>query len=199
MQIKYGEFNIADTNTLPPVSLTKLLTGGLAHFLGNEVSSKVKAWEDRENKARQDAATKVGASTYDAVTTGEKDAQKAVVQKEAFADLLSGNVGLSNRGPRVDPLQAAMAVIARREVIKTLKSLDVKVPKGTEPVTFSDGKKKTMAEMIATRIAHPKLGPPIKAEAQKKLADEERALAKAKADMAKRDKAAPIDMDELGI
>lgn len=186
MQFNYGTIAI-DTAKFAPTSIDAMVRRGVAHYLGNEMASKVAAWEENQKKAGVE------------VTDEAKAGMKAQFQLEGLEALESGTVGTSSRGPRVDPITAATAAIAKREVIDVLKANNLKAPKGEEGITFPNGQVKTMADMIAGRIAHPDHGPRIAKEAAKKVADDERKAAKAKADAAKRDKAQPFSADELGL
>lgn len=191
MQFNYGTLAI-DTATFHPQSIDAMVRRGVAHYLGNEMASKVVTWEESENKARKES----GAAP---VTDEEKAAKKAEYQSAGLTALSDGSVGASSRGPRVDPLTAATQSIAKREVLDVLKANGLKPPKGDESIEFANGTKKTMAEMVATRIAHAEHGPRINKEAAKKVADDERKAKKAKDEAAKRDKATPVNADDLGL
>jgi hypothetical protein len=186
MQIQYGNHAI-DTATLPPTSIDAMVRRGVSHYLGNEMASKVVAWEESQTKENGRAPS-----------PEEKAAKKEALQLEAIAALEAGTVGQSNRGPRVDPLIAQINIIAKREVLNTLRANNIKPPKGDEVIAFGDAKR-TMAQMIERRIASPKFGPAIEAEAKKFLADQAKKAEKAKRDAAARDPNVVLDADELGV
>lgn len=189
MQIQYGNHAL-DTAKFHPTSLDAMVRRGVSHYLGNEMASKVVAWAESESKER----AKSGAA---AITDAEKEAKKNQLQLEAIAALEAGTVGQSNRGPRVDPLVAQMTSLARREVIDTLNAHNIKPPKGEDVVTFGDGATRTMAQMIAKRLANH--GPRLEAEAKKHLAELARKAEKAKKDAAARESKAPVGAAELGL
>jgi hypothetical protein len=191
MQFNYGTLTI-DTAGFHPTALDAMVRRGVAHFLGNEIASKVVGWEESENKARAEAGKAP-------VTDEEKASKKQELQAAGLQALADGTVGQSNRGPRVDPITSATQAIAKREVLDILKANGLKVPKGDEAIEFANGQKKTLAEMVSTRVAHPEHGARIAKEAARKVADDEKKAAKAKADAAKRDKAQPASADALGL
>lgn len=161
--ITYGEHSLA-LSKLPPVSLHRLASYGLSHLLGNQMSSKVVAWSDKdENKDATDEA---------------KATVKAEFQAKAIASLMDGTIGQhAARGPSVDPVEAEMARIAKTQVVTVLKANGTKVPKKDEAVEFADGSKFTMGQLVERRLANPKFTDAIKKEAEASL----KAKAKAKA------------------
>ncbi len=156
--IKYGENSIT-LASLPAVSLHRLASYGLAHFLGNQMASKVVAWSEREENAN--------------ATDEQKAAKKAEFQANGVKALLDGTIGQhAARGPVVDPMENEMDKIAKAEVVVVLKSNSIKVPKGDEAVEFSNGDKLTMDQLIERRIA--KHGDRIKKEAEASLKEKAR-------------------------
>ena len=80
----------------------------------------------------------------------DRDAWKAEYIANAIKALAEGTVGLIVRGPSVDPVDARMEKIAKAEVLN-VKGAGIKVPKEGRAVT-SDGTKKTLDDMIETRL-----------------------------------------------
>ncbi len=130
-----------DLTALPGKSITALLSRGMTHYFGSEQASRVKAWKDAfKEEHKVDAA----------------DDEVAAFQQERFGialkNLLEGTIGQRAVGITIDPLEKVKAQIARQNVIDILKANSIKVPKGDEAVEFADGSKKTMADMIKTRL-----------------------------------------------
>ena len=165
--IKYGDYT-ADFNTLPEASLVGMLRRGFAHFMGSECASKVTGHFD------PDAETPV-------TDTPEARAEfKAQVQKDMFAKLVAGTVGVSTRGPAVDPIVTIERRLAKRDIIaKILKPNSLAWPKKAEDVLETASGKFTGAELINRRLANPKYAPAIKAEAKKVLAAQQKAAKEA--------------------
>lgn len=152
---------------LPPVSVHRLASYGLAHLLGNQAASKVVAWQEKdENKNATDE---------------QKAAAKANFQAVMLAALADGTIGQhASRGPSVDPEEAEMERLARVEVLATLKANNIKSPKKGEAVEFASGEKLTLDELVERRIA--KHGDRLATEAKASL----KAKAKAKEATAKK-------------
>jgi hypothetical protein len=182
MQVTYGQYEI-DTGKLPPSTIDALVRRGISHVLGNEAASKVSAWVGQEGNES---------------ATDEQKAQKKAEFQAAFIDaMLAGTLGQhAARGPRVDPLEAVMNGIAKREIIDRLKAANppIKTPKGDETINLK-GELFTMAQLITRRLNGPE-GERIKREAQKHVADLERKAKKAKEDVAK---AGDTSADALGL
>lgn len=160
--IKYGEHSV-DISKLPAVSLHRLASYGFAHYLGNQASSKVTAWSDKEeNKGATDE---------------QKAAQKATFQTTMLAALMDGTIGQhASRGPAVDPIEVEMDRIAKAEVIKTLKANSIKVPKKDEAVQFESGESLSMEALIERRLA--KHGDRIRKEGEAVLKEKARKVKK---------------------
>ncbi len=153
--IKYGDFT-ADFNTLPEASLVAMLRRGFGHFMGSECASKVTAAFAEDADPKPDVSREV---------------YKAQVQSEMFAKLVAGTVGVSTRGPAVDPIQTIINRLAKAEVVAILKSNGLAWPKKAEDVvSFPDGRKFTGAELISRKVA--KDGDRLTKEARK-IADEQ--------------------------
>ena len=159
--ITYGAYS-ADFNTLPEASLVGMLRRGFAHFMGSECASKVTAHFDPENESP-------------VTDTPEARAVfKAQVQKEMFAKLVAGTVGVSTRGPAVDPIVTIENRIAKAQVLAVLKANKLAWPKKAEDKVELNGKAFTGAELIARRVANPKFAPGIKSEAKRVLAEQQK-------------------------
>lgn len=153
--ISYGDFK-ADFNALPEASLVAMLRRGFGHFMGSECASKVTA------AFADDADPKPDVS---------KDEYKAKVQADMFAKLVAGTVGVSTRGPAVDPITTIINRLAKAEVTAILKSNGLAWPKKSEDkVSFPNGDAFTGAELVSRRVARE--GDRLAKEA-KKIADEQ--------------------------
>lgn len=160
--LTYGAFT-ADFNTLPEASLVAMLRRGFGHFMGSECASKVTAAFDPENETQP---------------TESKEDYKAKVQAEMFAKLQAGTVGVSTRGPAVDPITTIVRRLAKAEIIPILKANGLAWPKKAEDVvSFPNGDKFTGAQLVDRRVA--KEGERLGKEAQKIAAEQAKKIAKA--------------------
>ena len=165
--IKYGDYS-ADFNTLPEASLVGMLRRGFAHFMGSECASKVTAHFDPDQESPPQDSPEARA------------AFKSQVQKDMFAKLVAGTVGVSTRGPAVDPIVTIERRLAKRDIIaKILKPNALAWPKKADDVLETATGKFTGAELINRRLANPKYGPALKAEAKKVLAAQQKAAKEA--------------------
>lgn len=166
--VTYGEATF-DFAALPHTTLMAMLRRGVSHYLGNEYNSATLAKEVAALTSHDDAEVqKANRTKWEAMTTPER---KAVLAKfraenadqvraiydaemaERVKDMQDGNVGVSVRGPSVDPLSAIMNRLAKAEVVDILKHLKVAVPKKSEDkVSFADGQAFTMAELVSRRL-----------------------------------------------
>ncbi len=180
--VTYGDKSY-DFTKLPAVSGEAMLKRGVAHFFGNEVAAKVTAWK---KKYETDNA---GAMPGD----DEIAAKHAEVTADFETKLTEGTVGVSTRGPSVDPVEAEMERIAKREINNILKTSNAKWSgKGDERrVTFADGTSLTMDEMVDRRLANAEHGPRIRKDAEKAIKAAAREAEKAKA-------AGPLDAGSIG-
>ena len=168
-KVSYGDITI-DLTTLPEASVLALVSRGLTRYLGSEVSSKaITHFKDVPEASDAD-----------------KTAYADAVRAEFLQHLLAGTVGQGRAtGPRKDPVETEAKAIAAREVRETLKThkLGFTKPakdaaeKFTPYVLFGNGSKKTMAEMVATRLAGH--GERIRKTAAKNIADAKRIAEKA--------------------
>ena len=160
--ISYGDFK-ADFNTLPEASLVAMLRRGFGHFMGSECASKVTA------AFADDADPKPDVS---------REEYKAQVQKEMFAKLVAGTVGVSTRGPAVDPITTIIHRLAKAEVIAILKHNGLAWPKKSEDTILSpNGDNFTGAELIERRVKRE--GERLAKEAKKIAAEQARRNKKA--------------------
>lgn len=140
--ITYGAFEI-DMDKLPQSSIDAMFRRGVSHYFGSEQASKVTAYFDPEH---DDAANR-------APTVEAKTAKKAEFQKAAFEALVAGTVGVSVRGPSVDPKSAVINRLAKAEVKAILATFKLKYPaKVDETVKLPNGDEVTGAQLIARRL-----------------------------------------------
>lgn len=210
--ITYGKFSV-DLNGLHSASLAALASRGLAHFLGNEQASKVvtkieavlagetpeskKVFADLDKAARRSAINAWREANETQVAIWEDEVRQA-----AFLKIGSGEMGVSTRGPSVDPVESAMNAIAKREVTDTLKGAGLKFPKGAskdkaaETVVLGENAF-TGEQLVARRLATH--GDRIRKEAQKHV-DELSRKAKKAQEAAKVAKAAGAKTaEDLGL
>lgn len=159
--LTYSTFTIHPAE-LPSASVTALLRRGLAHYLGNEVSSKlISRLTARERAGHPD------------LSEDEKLALKAELQAEAFEALRAGTVGASSpRGPGADPMDAIRRKLALDGIRLTAKQNGLAFSKNVEGVrglVFPDGTFKTVDELVTTRLSHPKYKEVIEKEAQAEM------------------------------
>lgn len=140
--ITYGSFEI-DMDKLPQTSVEAMFRRGVSHFFGSEQASKVVAYFNPEH---DDAVNRPDSKEA-------RDAKKAEFQKSAFEALIAGTVGVSVRGPTVDPKSAVIHRLAKAEVKAILATFKLKYPvKAEETVKLPDGSNVTGAQLIARRL-----------------------------------------------
>lgn len=141
LAIKYGEHTL-DFAALPQSSLVAMLRRGVSHYLGSEQASKVTAYFDPDK----------GEPVAD--TSPEAKAKvKAEYVAKAIDALIAGTVGVSVRGPSVDPIEAIVNRLARKEVLDVLRASGTKPPKkADDKVKFANGAEFTLAELVARRL-----------------------------------------------
>lgn len=139
--ITYGEHKL-DFAALPQSSLVAMLRRGLSHYLGSEQASKVTAAFDPEK-----------------MESGEVDSPEARAKAKgefvakAIDALIAGTVGVSVRGPSVDPITVIINRLARKEVLDVLKASGTKPPKkADDKVKFANGAEFTLAELVERRL-----------------------------------------------
>lgn len=144
LSLTYGSHTV-DFATLPQTSVVAMLRRGLSHFLGSEMASKVNAYFDTDRKLAE------GETRLD--DTDENRAKvKAEYQAKAIDALLAGTVGISVRGPSVDPIEKIINQLARAEVTNILKSNGIKPPKKAEDTVKIGGVEFTTDQLIARRL-----------------------------------------------
>jgi hypothetical protein len=159
-----------DLATLPAVSVLALASRGLTRLLGSEVSSKT-------------------INEFKGVVDADEAAKEAFAEatRVAFVEaLVAGTLGAASpRGPRKDPVESEMELLATREVKETLKKHGLsftKPEKGAEEkfvpyVAFGNGSRRTMAEMVSKRISEH--SDRLRKAAEKAIADAKRLADKA--------------------
>lgn len=160
MQLTYGDVTV-DFSTLPAKSQEALAKRGLTHFLGNEQAAKVSGWKAKF--AEDNNGAEPGA---DEVTS-----KKAEYITNALAALMNGTVGTATRGPAADPIDAEIERITKREINAVLKANGAKFSgKGDERVvTFANGEKFTMDQLVERRLANADHAARIRKEAEKAI------------------------------
>lgn len=141
MLITYGDYKL-DFAALPQTSLVAMLRRGVSHYLGSEQASKVTGYfdPDREDENKMD-------------DTPENRAKvKAEYVAKAIDALLAGTVGVSVRGPTVDPITVIVRRLARAEVINILKANGVKPPKKATDIIKTSGGDFTLEQFIDRRL-----------------------------------------------
>lgn len=142
--VTYGPHQF-DFATLPQTSMVAMLRRGVAHFMGSEQASKVTGQfkPDAEGKTKSDLPD----------TEENRAAALAEFQAKAYDAMLAGTVGVSVRGPSVDPISKIIDRLARKEVRDVLTANGVKPPKKADDiVTMPDGQKFTMDQLVARRL-----------------------------------------------
>lgn len=140
----YGDLTI-DATKFHPAGVDALVRRGISHLLGNEVSSKINkegAWFKGfvEANGREPSADEVAS-------------QQLEFRKAAIASLYDGTIGTRASGPRVDPVQAEMTAIAKREISDILRAKGIKkFPTGDATVTLGEATY-TGAVLIERRLA----------------------------------------------
>ena len=180
-----------DEASLPEISRLALMTKGLAHWLGNEVASKVVAKADKfeeETKAPATIETKAG---------WRKD-----FTEEYLARLQSGEITVE-RGSSVDPVEREAESLAKADLQAVLRAKG-SWPKGKiddETVFTIGGNSRSWRSLIDAKLARdvfsvgPHKGKSIAEVASKnvakRLADKAKVAAKVASD------AAEVDLSDL--
>lgn len=138
--------HVIDFATLPQTSVVAMLRRGVSHFLGNEQSAKVTAYFDPDRKLA-DGETRLDDSEENRARVKGDFVAKAVDA------LLAGTVGVSTRGPTVDPIEVEVNRIARKEITDQLKENGVKPPKKSADTVTIGGTAYTMDQLIARRLS----------------------------------------------
>lgn len=138
--VTYGDISL-DFSTLPQSSLLACLRGGVSHKFGSEIASKVTAYFASDDDGKMED------------TKENREKLKAEYRAKLFDAMLAGTVGVSVRGPSVDPITVIVQRLAKKEVLDVLKASGTKPPKKSDDkVTFANGDKFTLAELVARRL-----------------------------------------------
>lgn len=180
--ISYGSHTV-DFATLPPASLLAMVNRGFAHFLGNEVASKVTAakakWAETLAAALAVPESDRTPDHVKAIEEGEMgEAQieelKMALRNAAVKALVDGTVGVREPGqPKASPLEVEIRKIATGLVREKLIANGLKVPTGDKTLTFPNGAAYTMAQLVDRQIDQK--GKEIEATAIKNIAARDRA------------------------
>ncbi len=172
LKLTYGA-HVVDFATVPPQSVTAMLRRGFSHFLGSEQASKVTAYFDPDRKLAEGEARLED-------TEENRQKVKADYQAKAVDALLAGTVGMSTRGPSIDPITTVINRLARAEVGNILKASGVKPPKKAEDTVEIGGQKFTMEQLVSRRLDPTKpYAERLGKEAAKIVADQAKKAAKA--------------------
>lgn len=198
IKIEYGKY-IVDFDALPATSKKAMASRGITHFLGNEQNAKLTNWKLK--KFVEAYTSEKGEVPNDDVIASAKKQDKnfgipdevlasqfKTFCDEAYEKLLSGEVGVrSVSAVIIDPVEKIVNRLAKADVMTILVANGLKAPKGDEAITFANGTKRTMAEMIAKRIELK--GEEFTKAANKEIAAKTKALAAAKVE----------SIDDLGL
>lgn len=192
--VTYGDITL-DFATLPHASKMAMLKRGTAHYFGNEYNSAVLSREVSAICANHDAEVqKANRTKWDGMSTEERkvhlkafregradeaQAIRASEMAEFVKDLAEGKVGVSVRGPSVDPLTAIMQRLAKARVVNILKANKIAVPKKADDKVTLGGTEYTMAQLITRQMDKPEVKTEIEREAKKVMADQAKAVKKA--------------------
>lgn len=199
MNITYGTHSF-DFSTLPAKSVEAMLSRGVTHYLGSEQASKVTNAIRREiagEEGEVEDVTLEQVRAYRAANVDQVAAWKGEFVADAIAALKAGTVGVSERGPSKDPIEAEMERLARAEIrsIMTTNGLKFVKPEGADGkapkiVVFADGQSKTMADMLSARLASH--GERLRKEADRAIKTRQREAEKAKA-------SGPVTSEAIGL
>lgn len=198
LEITYGEGEDStfDFSTMPHSTLVAMLRRGVSHYFGSEAASKIltkiekaicEGASPEDTKARTEAFAALSASDRrESITAFRKANPEAIaawareVRAEQVKAMVEGTVGVSVRGPTVDPLAAVERRLAKAEVVNTLKANKVAIPKKSDgTIAFPNGDSFTLGELVDRRLGHADHGPRIRKEAKAVIAAQERAAKKA--------------------
>jgi hypothetical protein len=185
-----------DFAKLPEATGVALIRRGLSHLMGSEASSKLQGKIEKAIcTGADDADTEARTAKFEALSGAQKkEALKAFREANAeavagwLADIRAdyekamteGTLGVSVRGPTVDPLTTIVNRLAKAEVVNVLKASKTAIPKKAEDkISFPGGQAFTVAELVERRKAHAEHGPRLVKEAKTVLAAQERAAKKA--------------------
>ena len=184
--LSIGEREV-DLARIAQKNMEAMLSRGIRHYLGNEVSARVGGEFKRAAVAAHKAANggDIDADTRKAVEATaipETDSPEYVAMKDkVFAEfvdtLYNGEVGLSERGPSVSPFDAEVRSIVKRDVMAILRSAKgadgeplwkgKKDPTDETTFTFANGSKRDFETVKTTYLT--KNEAKIHTEARKRL------------------------------
>ena len=185
--LTYGDHSV-DMSKAPVAMTAVLMSRGFNHIMANETASYVSGQIEKALELPE-GTTKDARQAAFKVNAWEKQARD-----EAIADIIAGTLGVSTRGPKVDPRDAAIAAISKAEVVAKLKANSIKVPKGDEKVVLGASGSFTLAELVARNTA--KYADRIGKEADRRIAEQTRAAKKA-AELAASNAGKEVDVDAL--
>lgn len=160
MVINYGAFSL-DFNNLPQTTLLAMVRRGVSHYLGSEMASKVNAFFDPDKESPETD------------TPEARAVKKAEFQAAAIEAMKAGTVGVSVRGPSVDPITTIIRRLAWTEIKTVLSQNKIKAPvKADDIVSFPNGDKFTREQLIQRRVENPLHAERLAKEA-KKIADDQ--------------------------
>ena len=171
--ISYGDFKI-ELAVLPLASQVNLAQRGLAHVLGNEVSSKTvsfirgKVVEGSERKASDVTTEEVKAYRSEnetVVLAFEAEARAALVKEIEEGTLGQGRS--TSAKPALSKVDTMARAIALEELKEILTKNGLKLPTGEKTLSFSNGDTFTREELISRRLE--KHGERIGKEAKKRV------------------------------
>lgn len=190
--LTYGDIT-RDPATLPAASVTALLARGFSHYLGNEQAAKVvsRIRTELAGEGKASDVTKDQVQAFRLEHSAKVKEMEAAVAADALKALDEGTIGArtGTSGPRLAPLDKMISRVAREFVTTKLQANGLKVPKGEETLEIG-GKAVTMAHLVERQIAAN--GDVVKKEAERRIADAQRKLAKAKVEGA-------ASLDSLGL
>ena len=186
-----------DFAALPPASQRALAREGLVHIRGNRVASKVvgyfrqQAAKDYNAAHGEGAFGKLDAATAsrlakEAIPDSESDAYQAKVREfraETDKAILEGTLGDGRvAGPKMSPLEAEMEAIAKRELLVILVEKGIftpsakrRVPKPGDVFELKDGDRTYESFLAGYQAKHAER---LEREAKAEIAKREKAAAK---------------------
>ncbi len=158
--LTYGDLSF-EIASLPASSINKLLKSGLAHFLGNEVASKVST-----------AKAKRAESDLGPMNDVEIAECKARFLAEAAESLRTGQVTHATRAPRGTAIDTVFNRLVTEKVKFLLNAQGISMPSGDKLVTLPNGATATRADLLERAKA--RYGEQLRREAEAEIAKRER-------------------------
>lgn len=194
MEIKYGKAFTRDFDALPDTSRKAIATFGIAHYLGNVQASALVA-KIRSHIAGKDG--KASEVSTDAVKAWRKDESNAsqlkAWQDELFADAVkdidSGEIGVREGGPRLDPIEREFRTLVLARATSICEGIGVKMPgaakdgEAAPTITLpGDNTVLTRVDLLRRVSESPKHSAELRKQAEQTVRARDRLTAKAKAD-----------------